>query len=113
MGLEWVGSSRIDDLVIATLGSHKGTLMVLASVEERPTAESLERYALSGDRRLRSHPHGHRQEGPLPRRPFNRGAAPGLSSRPPLAAMPCGNIPALMDKGRLAMLTPRLRLARP
>ena len=47
VGLEWVGSSRFADLVTATLGSHKGTLMVLASVEERPTAESLERYALT------------------------------------------------------------------
>jgi hypothetical protein len=47
VGLEWVGSSRFTDLVTATLGSHKGTLMVLASIEERPTAESLERYALT------------------------------------------------------------------
>ena len=47
VGLEWVGSSRFADLVTATLGSHKGTLMVLASVDERLTAESLERYALT------------------------------------------------------------------
>ena len=47
VGLEPVGSSRLDDLVTATLGSHKGTLMVLASVDERPTAGSLERYALT------------------------------------------------------------------
>jgi hypothetical protein len=47
VGLEWVGSSRFDDLVTATLGSHKGTLMVLASVDEHLTAESLKRYALT------------------------------------------------------------------
>ena len=47
VGLEWVGSSRLADLVTATLGSHKGTLMILAPVEERPPAESLERYALT------------------------------------------------------------------
>jgi hypothetical protein len=47
VGLEWVGSARFTDLVTATLGSHRGTLMVLASMEERPTAESLERYALT------------------------------------------------------------------
>ncbi len=47
VGLEWVGSARLDDLVTATLGSHKGTLMVLASVDERLEAESLKRYALT------------------------------------------------------------------
>jgi hypothetical protein len=47
VGLEPVGSSRLDDLVTATLGSHKGTLMVLASAEERPAAESLSRYTLT------------------------------------------------------------------
>jgi len=47
VGIEWVGSSRFADLVTATLGSHKGTLMVLAYVEERLTAESLKRYALT------------------------------------------------------------------
>ena len=47
VGLEWVGSSRFDDLVTATLGSHKGALMVLASVDERLTAGSLNRYALT------------------------------------------------------------------
>jgi hypothetical protein len=47
VGLEWVGSSRFTDLVTATLGSHKGTLMVLASIEERPKADSLERYGLT------------------------------------------------------------------
>jgi hypothetical protein len=46
VGLEWVGSSRFADLVSATLGSHRGTLMVLADANERPAAESLERYAL-------------------------------------------------------------------
>ena len=47
VGLEWVGSSRIADQVTATIGSHGGTLMVLASAEERLTAESLERYGLT------------------------------------------------------------------
>ena len=47
VGLEPVGSSRLDDLVTATVGSHKGTLMVLASVDERPAAGSLKRYALT------------------------------------------------------------------
>jgi hypothetical protein len=45
VGLEWVGSARFNDLVTATLGSHNGTLMVLASVDER-LEESLKRYAL-------------------------------------------------------------------
>ena len=47
VGLEWVGSSRIADQVSATLGSHKGPLLVLSSVDERLTARSLERYALT------------------------------------------------------------------
>jgi hypothetical protein len=47
VGLEPVGSSRLDDLVTAAVGSHKGTLMVLASADERPAAESLSRYTLT------------------------------------------------------------------
>ena len=47
VGLEWVGSSRFDDLVTATLGSHKGTLMVLASIDEHLATDSLKRYALT------------------------------------------------------------------
>jgi hypothetical protein len=47
VGLEWVGSSRLDDLVVATVGSHKGTLMVLAGTDEWLTAESLRRYGLT------------------------------------------------------------------
>jgi len=47
VGLEPVGSSRLDALVTATVGSHRGTLMVLASVDESVTAESLGRYALT------------------------------------------------------------------
>jgi hypothetical protein len=47
VGLEWVGSLRIDDRVIATLGSHKGPLMVLASVDERLSSDRLRRYALT------------------------------------------------------------------
>ena len=47
VGLEWVGSSRFDSLVTATLGSHRGTLMVLASVDERLEADSLKRYTLT------------------------------------------------------------------
>jgi hypothetical protein len=47
VGLEWVGSRRFDDLVTATLGSHKGTFMVLASVDERLEAQSLKRHALT------------------------------------------------------------------
>jgi hypothetical protein len=47
VGLEPVGSSRLDDLVTATLRSHQGTFMVLASTDERPTTESLRRYALA------------------------------------------------------------------
>jgi hypothetical protein len=47
VGLEWVGSPRFDDLVTATLGAHRGTLMALASVDERLVAGSLRRYALT------------------------------------------------------------------
>lgn len=46
VGLEWTGSSRFADRVSATLGSHRGTLMVLADADARPGAESLKRYAL-------------------------------------------------------------------
>jgi hypothetical protein len=47
VGLEPVGSARLDDLVTATLGAHRGTLMVLASADEAPLAEALTRYALT------------------------------------------------------------------
>jgi hypothetical protein len=47
VGLEWVGSSRLDDQVKATLGAHRGPLMVLASVDDRLTAGRLSRYALT------------------------------------------------------------------
>lgn len=47
VGLEWMGSSRFADLVTATLGSHTGTLMVLAYMEDRLTAESLNPYGLT------------------------------------------------------------------
>jgi hypothetical protein len=47
VGLEPVGSSRLDDLVTATVGSHRGTLMVLASVDEHLQAGSLRRYSLT------------------------------------------------------------------
>jgi hypothetical protein len=47
VGLEWIGSVRFADRVTATLGAHRGTLMVLAYLEERLTADSLKRYGLT------------------------------------------------------------------
>ncbi len=47
VGLEWVGSSRFDDLVTAAIGSHPGSLMLLTSLGDPAGAVSLRRYGLA------------------------------------------------------------------
>ena len=88
VGLEWVGSSRLDDLVTATLGSHRGTLMVLSSVDEHLTAESLKRYALTVTDDCGVIRTGFGRKRPLPRRSDHRGGTPGLARKSALAAAP-------------------------